>query len=124
HHNCIMTKQPQFSSDTGWHQDIRYWSFRRPELVSLWLALGEEHRDNGCLQLLPGTHVPSIEPWRLDEAKFLRTDLEANQEWLARRVYAELHPGDALFFHARTFHAATRNHMSDVKLSLVMTFRP
>ncbi|MCH7990535.1 MAG: phytanoyl-CoA dioxygenase family protein, partial [Planctomycetes bacterium] len=26
HHNCIMTKMPSFSSDTGWHQDIRYWS--------------------------------------------------------------------------------------------------
>ena len=26
HHNCIMTKQPKYSSETGWHQDIRYWS--------------------------------------------------------------------------------------------------
>ena len=40
HHNCIMTKQPQFSSDTGWHQDIRDWSFGQPELVSVWSALG------------------------------------------------------------------------------------
>ena len=35
HHNCVMTKQPQFSSETHWHQDIRYWSFTRPELVIL-----------------------------------------------------------------------------------------
>ena len=42
HHNCVMTKHPAYSSDTGWHQDIRYWSFRRPELVTVWLALGEE----------------------------------------------------------------------------------
>jgi len=28
HHNCIMTKNPAFSSATGWHQDIRYWSFQ------------------------------------------------------------------------------------------------
>ena len=38
HHNCIMTKEPQFSSDTGWHQDIRYWSFTRSDLVSVWLV--------------------------------------------------------------------------------------
>jgi len=35
HHNCIMTKNPAFSSATGWHQDIRYWSFQKPELVSV-----------------------------------------------------------------------------------------
>lgn len=124
HHNCIMTKQPSFSSDTGWHQDIRYWSFQRPELVSLWLALGEENRQNGCLQLLPGTHISAVEPWRLDEAKFLRTDVDANHAWLQSRIFAELRPGDALFFHCRTFHAASRNHTSEVKLSLVLTFRP
>ena len=56
HHNCIMTKQPEFSSDTGWHQDIRYWSFARPELISVWLALGEENSENGGLRLIPGSH--------------------------------------------------------------------
>ena len=33
HHNCIMTKQPRFSSITGWHRDSRYWHFQRPELI-------------------------------------------------------------------------------------------
>ena len=32
HHNCVMTKHPGFSSETAWHQDIRYWSFDAPEL--------------------------------------------------------------------------------------------
>ena len=36
HHNCVMTKFPGFSSRTSWHQDIRYWSFDQPELVSTW----------------------------------------------------------------------------------------
>lgn len=33
HHNCVMTKQPGFSSETHWHQDIRYWSYARPDLT-------------------------------------------------------------------------------------------
>ena len=53
HHNCVMTKNPSYSSITSWHQDIRYWSFERPELVSVWLALGREYFDNGCLLVLP-----------------------------------------------------------------------
>ena len=44
HHNCVMTKHPGYSSVTSWHQDIRYWSFDHPELISVWLALGPEHK--------------------------------------------------------------------------------
>ena len=124
HHNCVMTKQPEFSSDTGWHQDIRYWSYQRPELVSVWLALGPERPENGCLWVIPGTHRGSFERHRFDEALFLRPDLPENQSLIAQKLPAELEPGDVLFFHARTFHAASRNHTRDPKLSVVFTFRP
>ena len=68
HHNCVMTKAPAYSSETHWHRDIRYWSFTRPDLVSVWLALGEERVDNGCLLLLPGSHRMEFAPHQLDAA--------------------------------------------------------
>lgn len=123
HHNCVMTKQPRYSSQTGWHQDIRYWSYQRPELVSLWLALGRESPENGCLHLIPGTHRIPIARERLDEALFLRPDLPENAELLARRIPAPLEPGDALFFHCRIYHAAGRNETEQTKYSVVFTFR-
>lgn len=122
HHNCVMTKQPRYSSVTGWHQDIRYWSFERPELVSVWLALGRETLENGCLSFLPGTHVLELEPGRLDDALFLREDLPENQALIARQVTGTLEAGDALFFHCRTFHAAGSNRTDQAKLSLVFTY--
>jgi phytanoyl-CoA hydroxylase len=123
HHNCVMTKQPEYSSDTGWHQDTRYWSFSTPELVNAWIALGREDSENGCLQLLPGTHRQQFFAEQLDEARFLRSDLPQNQLLLASAVRAELNPGDLLLFHARCFHSATRNYSSECKLSAVFTFR-
>lgn len=124
HHNCIMTKHPRFSSDTGWHQDIRYWSYQRPELVSVWLALGPEHPQNGCLKVLPGTHRLPIDRHRLDENLFLRPDLPENGPLIDTSILAILEPGDVLFFHARTFHAASRNYTDASKYSVVFTFRP
>ena len=123
HHNCIMTKQPHFSSDTGWHQDTRYWSFSSGDLVNIWVALGPENLHNGCLRVLPGTHHAAASPERLDDALFLRTDLPENQALLAQATPVELQPGDVLFFHARCFHAATRNFSSQTKQSVVFTFR-
>jgi phytanoyl-CoA hydroxylase len=60
---------------------------------------------------------------RLDAERFLRLDHPGNQALLATEVVAELAPGDVLFFHALTFHAATRNRTNDTKLSLVFTYR-
>lgn len=122
HHNCIMTKSPRYSSLTGWHQDIRYWAFERPELVSVWLALGSERRENGCLLVVPGTHTMEFAADRLDAAKFLRTDLEENRALLRSAVAAELDPGDALFFHCRLFHAAGQNRTQSIKYSLVFSY--
>ena len=122
HHNCVMTKRPGYSSVTGWHRDVRYWSFERPELVSVWTALGPERRDNGCLLVLPGTHRMEFATQRLDERQFLRADLEENVPLLATEAAVELEPGDVLFFHARLFHAAGRNRTADTKYSLVFTY--
>jgi len=122
HHNCIMTKHPGFSSQTSWHQDIRYWRFDRPELVSTWVALGHEHPDNGALLVIPGTHQLAIDPGRFDAALFLREDLTDNAELLSRAVPVELEAGDVLFFHCRTLHAAGQNHSASVKRSIVFTY--
>jgi len=123
HHNCVMTKHPGYSSVTSWHQDIRYWRFDRPELVSVWLALGPENLDNGCLLVMPGSHQLELDPGRFDASLFLRTDLPENEELLATAVPAELERGDVLFFHSRTLHAAGQNQSDTVKRTLVYTYR-
>lgn len=123
HHNCVMTKHPGYSSVTSWHQDVRYWRFDRPELVSVWLALGPENVDNGCLLVMPGSHLWELDPGRFDASLFLRTDLAENEELLASALPAELERGDVLFFHSRTLHAAGQNQSDTVKRTLVYTYR-
>jgi phytanoyl-CoA hydroxylase len=122
HHNCVMTKRPAFSSATGWHQDIRYWRFERPELVSAWLALGPEHEENGCLWLVPGSHRVAFGPRQFDEALFASPDQEDNRRLLQNKVAAELDEGDVLFFHCRTLHAAGANRTDVTKYAAVFTY--
>ena len=121
HHNCVMTKHPGYSSATLWHQDIRYWSFDRPELISVWLALGAETVRNGALKVIPGSHRMQIDRGRLDSALFLRPELEENRALIQQARSVELQAGDVLFFHCRLFHAAGMNLTDEVKLSLVFT---
>src|ERR1700729_58965 len=78
HHNCLMTKHPRYGSLTGWHRDIRFWSFDREDLVSVWFALGDETVDNGALWFVPGSHKAAFGADRFDEAKFFRADRADN----------------------------------------------
>jgi len=122
HHNCVMTKYPGYSSATLWHQDIRYWSFDRPELVSVWLALGQETVRNGALKIIPGSHRLELDRGRFDRDLFLRPDLKENKALIRKSRDVVLEPGDVLFFHCRAIHAAGKNRTDDVKLSCVFTY--
>lgn len=123
HHNSVMTKHPDFGTATGWHRDIRYWSFARSELISVWLALGSETRENGALQVIPGSHRLDIRREQLDELDFLRPEVAANLALFAQGQTLELEQGDVVFFHSRLFHAAGRNASAVVKTSVVFAYR-
>jgi phytanoyl-CoA hydroxylase len=122
HHNCVMTKNPAFSSATGWHQDIRYWSFGKPDLVSVWLALGPEHEENGCLWLVPGSHRMDFRNEQYDDDRFFRADIGENSRILQTKVAAELDEGDVLFFHCRLLHSAGQNRTGLSKFAAVFTY--
>lgn len=123
HHNCVMTKLPAFSSATGWHQDLRYWAFERPELINAWTALGVEAEGNGGMRVIPGSHRAAFEAASFDDQRFFRTDAVTNRAWLDRAVQVDLEPGDVLFFHAGLLHAAGANRTDRRKLSVVFSYR-
>lgn len=122
HHNCLMTKHPHYGSLTGWHRDIRYWSFEREELVSVWMALGEERIDNGGLWFIPGSHRMALSEESFDAAKFFRADSEGNGKLIKTALSPRLNAGDAVLFHCNTLHSAGQNQSAAVKLSLVYTY--
>jgi phytanoyl-CoA hydroxylase len=122
HHNCLMTKHPFYGSLTGWHRDIRYWSFEREDLVSVWFALGNEEIDNGALWFVPGSHRMTFDADRYDEAKFFRDDVADNIAILGSGESPRLAPGDAVLFHCSTLHSAGKNLSGAVKFSLVYTY--
>ncbi|MDB5822942.1 MAG: phytanoyl-CoA dioxygenase [Herminiimonas sp.] len=123
HHNCVMTKHPHFGTATGWHRDIRYWSYGRNNLISSWLALGEETTENGALRFIPGSHLLNIKSGQLDDLDFLRPELPENQALFARGVTPTLQAGDVVLFHSGLFHAAGRNETERMKASVVFAYR-
>ena len=123
HHNSIMTKLPQKSSITSWHQDIRYWHYQNDNLISVWLSLGNESLDNGLLEFIPGSHKMNFVSEQFDERSSFRDDLVLNQEIISKRVHHNLNKGDVVIFHSKTLHHAHQNKTDETKISFVYSLR-
>ena len=123
HHNCLMTKQPSGSSDTPWHRDLRYWSFEQGELITAWIALGEEAPERGGLWIVPSSHRRELPSTAFDSAQAVETTTDVGARATRDAVPVRLERGDVLLFHCRLLHRASRNHTDRVKRSLVFTFR-
>jgi len=123
HHNSIMTKMPSKISNTCWHQDSRYWDFKNDNLLSVWLAMGEERMENGLLEFIPGSHLLELERERFDTKVCFSNTLEKNQDIISKRVHYDLNPGDIVLFHCKTLHHAHANQTKEPKISFVYTVR-
>lgn len=110
-----------------WHQDYGYWYYNGclfPQLVSCMVALDRSDRDNGCLQFLKGSHLMG----RADhvqltpEQNCIDPDVVAVAEARLERVYAELDPGDAVFFHCNMFHRSDQNVSDRRRYTLIICY--
>ena len=123
HHNSIMTKLPHESTRTFWHQDRRYWDYENNDLVSVWLALGDEYLQNGLLEFIPSSHKMIFEKDQFDEmSNFLDSNLK-NIELIKTKTHTNLQKGDVVLFHCKTLHHASKNTTDKAKISFVYTVR-
>jgi len=123
HHNSIMTKMPFTSSETSWHQDRRYWSFSDDNLVSVWLALGEENSENGVLEFIPASHKMQFEEDQFGEKNYFNLEHSLNVSLIETKQSTNLQCGDVVLFHCKLLHRANANRTSEPKISFVYTVK-
>ncbi|MFP4096910.1 MAG: phytanoyl-CoA dioxygenase family protein, partial [Cyclobacteriaceae bacterium] len=104
YHSKMVLKDAKTGGAWAWHQDYGYWyqnGLLFPDLVSVMIAVDRATRENGCLQVIKGSHKMGRVNHVLsgDQAG---ADIERVNEILKVRdkVYCEMEPGDALFFHS------------------------
>ena len=52
----IFGKPARTGLETPWHQDGDYYPIRPLETLSVWIALDDADRENGCMRFIPGSH--------------------------------------------------------------------
>jgi hypothetical protein len=126
-HSKIMQKEPRVGGAWEWHQDYGYWyknGFLYPDaMISVMVALTEATQENGCLQVLKGSHkMGRIEHLFAGEQQ--GADMLFVEEALknCERVFVELKPGDVLFFHSNLLHMSEANLSNSPRWSLISAY--
>jgi len=123
-HHKMMLKEPRVGGAWEWHQDYGYWYVNNhclyPDMASCAIAVDRASRANGCMQLIRGSHkVGRIDHGMSGEQ--VGANMERVEALLKRLdlVYAELEPGDALFFHSNTLHRSDQNRSEFPRWTLI-----
>jgi Phytanoyl-CoA dioxygenase (PhyH) len=126
YHSKMIMKDPRVGGAWTWHQDYGYWyqnGVLTPLLTSIFIAVDPSRKENGCLQVIQGSHHCGRVDHILsgDQAG---ADRERVEEILKRMplVYVEMEPGDALFFHSNLLHRSDQNRSEKPRWSMICCY--
>ncbi len=126
YHSKIIMKDAKAGGAWEWHQDYGYWYHNgvlQPRLTSCFIAIDAATRENGCLQIIPGSHKLG----RIDHQK---TNQQATvdperMEAILKTYPVEnilMDPGDVLFFHANLLHRSNPNHSAQPRWAMICCY--
>jgi phytanoyl-CoA hydroxylase len=105
HYSKLNMKGPRVGSVVEWHQDFSYYPHTNTSLLSALIFLDDATLANGCLRVVPGSHLGGLRSHEVDG--HFRGKVCAVDE--ASAVPIEVSAGSVLFLHCMTLHASARN---------------
>jgi len=126
-HSKLMQKEPKVGGAWEWHQDYGYWyknQFMFPDqLLSVMVALTPANKQNGCLQVIKGSHkLGRINHGFAGEQVGADMVMVENALKSMDLVYVEIEPGDALFFHSNILHRSEANLSDNARWSIISCY--
>lgn len=122
----FICKQPQTGKRTPWHEDSAYWQGRFnnfDKVVTIWLALDDATIENGCMGVVPGTHINGFSEYghiNTDMATF-NTEIvsEVNEDNV---VWFELKQGTYSLHDSKIIHGARANTSNTRRTGYTMRY--
>lgn len=119
--NQFVTKFPDGNSGKSefpWHQDNGYVAIEPATNVTIWVALDDVDERNGCVWVVPGSHLRGLLPHRTVGNGGWHLTLDVQEEG----VPALLKAGEAVAFTGLTLHRSKLNHTDRARRAFFMEY--
>ncbi len=121
-----LYKPANIGGPIPWHQDNSYWRCQPAELISIWIALDDTDEENGCMNVIPGSHVSGA----LEHSRAMTGDgntsaiLMTSQVDDSKAVSIPLAAGYAMVHHCLMFHTTRPNYSNRDRRATVIHYMP
>jgi len=118
--DMALLKPPMVGREKPWHQDSAYFPYGPASLlIGTWTALDAATLENGCMHMIPGSHLEG------GKAHYHDRDCQLPDEEVdvARDVAVPLKPGGALFFSSLIHHGTPPNASPDRRRAVQYHYR-
>ena len=127
YHSKLTAKEPREGGAWEWHQDYGYWYHNGcllPHMASVMVALDHATRENGCLQVIRGSHLVGRVEHGIIPGEQVGADPKRVEQMLQQMPleYVEMEPGDALFFHANVMHRSDQNRSANRRWTVIFCY--
>ena len=102
----VMNKPARSGTVLPYHQDVsERWEMSIPPVLTIWTALDQATKANGCLEIVPCSHLHG----RIGVGHMITAEEEARFAPPSRSIFVELEPGESVAFHNALLHRSGRN---------------
>tara|TARA_B100000029_G_scaffold516832_1_gene635691 strand:- start:36657 stop:37487 length:831 start_codon:yes stop_codon:yes gene_type:complete len=129
-HDQIQYKPPKRGGATDWHQDHPYWPIIQPaDLVSAWVALEDATVENGCMQMVPRSHLWGPHKDGTIGTKDDNFTPEPDLSIIPEKENIEIVPcevkkGECMFHHCLTWHGSPPNPSVKGRPAIAVHYMP
>lgn len=121
----IISKRPGDGLAVDWHQDAAFFPIEPMATFTLWLAVDDTDRENGCMQVIPGSHrSKAIIPHRVDFQSGTTLPLVLDNIDPSRAVDVELKAGEFSVHDAFVLHGSDPNCSSRRRCGITIKYIP
>ncbi len=107
HHSKLNAKAPEGGRQVEWHTDWAYYPHTNSDLLEVGIALDSITTQNGCLHILPGSHLGPV--WDHYEGDRFVGAVAPGSFDMGATVPVELETGDISIHHVRVLHGSAPN---------------
>ena len=117
-------KSPGFVS---WHQDSTYWGLEPDDVVTAWVALTEVTPENGCMQVIPGSHridqLPHLDTFHKDNLLSRGQEIAVDVD-KSKAVSLAMRAGEMSLHHIKLVHGSDPNRSDDRRIGFAIRYIP
>ena len=120
--SVLFIKEPQSEGFVSWHQDATYMGIYPHDFVTPWLALTPSNVNNGCMSMVPGSHINHIRPHEdtFDENNILTRGQRVTDVDTTKAVNLILKPGQMSLHHGEIIHGSLPNKSQKRRVGYAM----